>query len=217
MLTVQQPIGATKMTVLNETNHTAVQVPRLRRGVMLYEENPFIVDAAVNSKPGVKRISNTHGDKMMIVNEGTGEVVAGAGFWQIQEVDRTQFVKLYVNGVRAFKELSGAGTKVFELMYLEIQKQIGKDKIYLTFRGIDQDVTPISETSYQRGLKELISKGFLAPCVLQGWYFINPDYVFNGDRLAFVKEFRKAATKPTARVEDRDTKTIDMFAAGEPK
>lgn len=58
----------------------------------------------------------------MIVGE-TGEIVAPvAGFWQAQEVDAAKFVKLYINGVKAFKELTNAGTKVFELLYLEVQK-----------------------------------------------------------------------------------------------
>ena len=24
-----------------------------------------------------------------------------------------------------------------------------------------------------------------------GWYWVNPDFIWNGDRLAFVKEYRK--------------------------
>ena len=40
-----------------------------------------------------------------------------AGFWHAEEVDNAKFIKLYVNGVKAFKDLKGPGTKVFELMY----------------------------------------------------------------------------------------------------
>ena len=38
-----------------------------------------------------------------MITSQSGEVVAPAGFWQTQEVDKTQFVKLYVNGVKAFR------------------------------------------------------------------------------------------------------------------
>jgi hypothetical protein len=182
---------------------------KTRRGVALYETNPFVGDAVANTKQGVKRISNKDGNRMMVVSENTGEVMAPAGFWQAQEVDKTQFVKLYVNGVKAFKDLTGAGTKVFELLYLEVQKQVGKDRAYLSFNAIEQAVTPMSEATYARGMRELIEKKFIAPSTLQGWFFINPDYMWNGDRLAFVKEYRKAPSRPKA--EQIDTKTIDMF------
>lgn len=127
---------------------------------------------------------------MMIVSEGTGEIVAHAGFWQAQEVDKTQFVKLYINGVKAFKELTGAGTRVFEVLYLQVQAGIGKDVVYLSFHDIDQLTTPMSESTFMRGMKELIQKGFIAESMSSNRYFLNPDYMWNGDRLAFVKEFR---------------------------
>lgn len=162
---------------------------RQRRGKNLYDTNPFISKAVANTKPGGKRVSNKAGDKMMIVSEH-GEIVAPAGFWQYQEVDRTQFVKLYVNGVKAFRELTGAGTKVFEVLYLEVQKNIGKDKMYMNFAGLDPNITTISEATFNRGIKELIEKEFIASTPAVGWYWLNPDYMWNGDRLAFVREYR---------------------------
>ncbi|SLM62774.1 hypothetical protein DAQ1742_01837 [Dickeya aquatica] len=38
-------------------------------------------------------------------------------------------------------------------------------------------------------MKELVSKGFIAETTVQNSYFINPDYIFNGDRLSFVKSY----------------------------
>ena len=189
-----------------------VEGPKTRRGVKLHKENPFLSDAASNTKQGIKRITNNKdGGQMVMVKQSDGEIVGPAGFWHAQEVDKTQFVKLFVNGVKAFKELTGAGTKVFELLYLEIQKQIGKDKVYLSFNAIQQDITPMSEATYSRGMRELISKSFIAPSELQGWFFINPDYLWNGDRLAFVKEYRM---KPTATAKVQlDDRTGDLFEA----
>ena len=40
---------------------------------------------------------------------------------------------------------------------------------------------------------------------MQNRYFINPDYVFNGDRLALVQEYRVAGSKA------QDDRTIDLF------
>ena len=164
---------------------------------VVYSTNPFIASASSNTRQGVKRLSSNDGAKMMMVNEGTGEVVSvQAGFWQVQEVDKTQFVKLYINGVKAFRDLTSAGTKVFEVLYLQVQCGIGQDKIYLSYSGINQDLTPMSEATYARGMRELTEKGFIAPSSQIGLYWLNPDYMWNGDRLAFVKEFRKASGKP---------------------
>mgnify|MGYP001584121649 FL=1 len=162
-----------------------------RRGVALFEKNPYVVAASVNTNEGTKRktLRSQDGTTLMITSQ-SGEVVAPAGFWQTQEVDKTQFVKLYVNGVKAFRELTAAGAKMFAVLYLEVQGKVGKDRVYLSFNAIQQEITPMSEATYTRGMRELVSKEFIAPSVLQGWYFINPDYMWNGDRLAFVKEYR---------------------------
>lgn len=169
-------------------------LPKSKRGLPKFKENPFLNNTIANTKHGVKRISNKAGDRMMVVSEH-GDVVAPAGFWQAQEVDKTQFVKLYINGVKAFKELTGAGTKVFEVLYLAMQREIGKDFIYLSFNEIDQKLTPMSKATFMKGMKELILKGFIAESFVQNKYYLNPDYIWNGDRLAFVKEYRLKAIK----------------------
>lgn len=165
-----------------------------KRGLIKYNHNPFITNAVENTKPRVKRISNKDGNRMMVVCENTGEIVAPAGFWQAQEVDKAQFVKLYINGVKAFKELTGAGTKVFEVLYLKVQEFIGRDFLYLSFVEIDQQVTPMSKATFMKGMKELIIKGFIAESMAQNKYYLNPDYMWNGDRLAFIKEYRKISS-----------------------
>lgn len=184
---------------------------RIRRGKSLHLTNPFISHAAINTKTGVKRISNSDGNRMMVVSETTGEIIAPAGFWHSQEVDKTKFVKLYVGGVKAFKDLSTSGTKVFEVLYLEVQKNIGKDRVYMNFAGLDLEETPMSSATFNRGLRELIAKEFIASTTAVGWYFLNPDYIFNGNRLAFVKTYRLASENQ----KPEDTKSIELFVASE--
>ncbi len=181
------------------------RITKSKRGLR-YQKNPFIGNAIAGTKTGVKRIAGS-GNRMMVVAEDTGEIVAPAGFWQSQEVDRAQFVKLYINGVKAFKDLSNSGTKVFEVLYMKVQENIGKDVITLNFSRLDQQITPMSETTFYRGMKELLGKQFIAESVVLGDYFLNPDYMWNGDRLAFVKTFTVKNTQPK-----RDTLTMDLFA-----
>lgn len=165
-----------------------------RRGLAKHTTNPFVSTAIVSTK--TRRVTNKKGD-MMVVSTETKEIVAPmAGFWHSEEVDNTKFVKLYINGVRAFRDLTNSGTKVFELLYMEVQKNIGKDVIWLNFVEVDQSITPMSQSTFMRGMRELIEKGFLAESTVPSKYFLNPDYLWNGDRLAFVKEYRKAPSQP---------------------
>ena len=169
------------------SNEQQAAEQKKRRGLTVYPKNPFVVGGMV--KPKTKRLTNNRGD-MMVVGE-TGEIIApAAGFWQAQEVDAAKFVKLYVNGVRAFKELTNAGTRVFEVLYLEVQKNIGQDRVYLSFPSLDESVK-LSQATFTRGMRELIDKGFVAPTDAIAWYWLNPDFMWNGDRLAFVREYRK--------------------------
>jgi len=164
-------------------------LPKSRRGLPLYKVNPFIKDALVSTKAGTKRITNQTKDRMMIVSEH-GEILAPAGFHQVVEVDKTQFVKLYINGVKAFQGLTNPGTKVFEIIYRMVQESFGKDEIYVHFNDIDQSVTPISRATFDRGMKELLEKKFIASTTRPSIYFLNIDYMFSGNRLAFIKEYR---------------------------
>jgi hypothetical protein len=181
-----------------------------RRGVALYDVNPFMQGTTIKTK--TRRVTNKRGD-MMLVNANTGEVQAPiAGFWEAEEVDSTKFIKLFVNGVKALAELTNAGTRVFELLYIEMQNNIGKDQIYLSYSGLDKNLKAISRSTFSRGLAELIEKRFIAAMPAVGWYWVNPDFIWNGDRLAFVKEFRRAPTKTAEKAQSIDTKTIDMFS-----
>jgi hypothetical protein len=172
-----------------------------RKGKTVYTENPFAKELVVPTR--TKKYSNTSGEKMMLVSQDTGEI-RPAGFWTAKKVDEEQFVKLFARGVKAFADLTNAGVKVFELLYMEMQKNINQDKIYLSF----EESMGLSERSYYRGLNELIEKNFIASTVKVGWYFVNPQYLWNGDRLVFAEEFVKVKNTAAKR---EDTKTIDMF------
>ena len=131
-----------------------------RRGKAVYATNPFMEgEQRPSIKPKIKRITNRRGD-MMVMGE-TGEIVNPvAGFWQSQEVDSAKFVKLFVNGVKAFRELTNAGARVFEALYMEMQTNIGRDRVYLSASSLREGIE-ISESTFARGIRELIEKRFL--------------------------------------------------------
>lgn len=170
-----------------------------RRGLAKHQTNPFVTRIQY-AKTGTRRITNPAGDKAMIVSEH-GEILAPAGFHEVVEVDQTQFVKLYINGVKAFKELTSAGTRVFEYVYRQVINNPGQDRIFIHYNEIDQQTLKISQATFFRGMKELVEKEFLAESMSPGFYFLNVDYMFNGNRLAMIKEYR--LIKPTKKPDPR--------------
>ena len=58
----------------------------------------------------------------------------------------------------------------------------------------------LSQTTFWRGLAELVKAHIIAKTMRQGRYFINPNFIFNGDRVAFttVIERTKRSRDPKA-------------------
>jgi len=171
-----------------------------KRGTLiLHKTNPFMLNVQTKSRKKLYRRGN-----MALINTDTGEVLGDmAGFWEAQEVDASKFVKLYINGVKALAELTSAGTKVFEVLYLKIREAVGQDRVYMSFNQVDQAVTPMSKTTYVRGLHELVTKGFLAASPDIGLFWLNPSFIWNGDRLTFVKEFYKKGSTAHIQLQKR--------------
>ena len=183
-----------------ETSETVVRI-RGRRAHEPHEKNPFIASITVKSR---YKCINRRNDMALISTE-TGEVQEDtiAGFAQWKEVETDKFVKLYVNGVKALTELTSAGAKVFEVLYLKMQDLKGQDQIHMSFAAVNQDKTPMSLTTYTRGMRELIDKQFLAASVLPTMFWVNPSFLWNGDRLVFMQEYYRKGSLASMRNQQR--------------
>nr|AKN38154.1 hypothetical protein [Vibrio crassostreae] len=53
----------------------------------------------------------------------------------------------------------------------------------------------LSAPTFLRGLSELEKSSIIAKNIRKGWYFINPNFVFSGDRIAFTQIIEKASKK----------------------
>jgi hypothetical protein len=175
-------------------NHSKSQEekPEERRGVTIHRESPFMPDLKIKHR----KIINKRGD-MMLVRAETGEIESQvAGFWELEEVDSTQFVKIFAAGMKRLKDLKSPGVRVLEILYLIIKKNPGKDRVFMSFNNVDQLLTPISVATYRRGTRELIECEFIAATVDANMYWINPAYFFNGDRLTLAKTYYLKDTEP---------------------
>ena len=136
------------------------------------------------------------GIQKSLVDPATGEVTAASVVHSIEEKDDEHFVKVFAAGVTASYELSRTSSRVFQAILQEYEKtpMTGGfvDTVYLAWfnDGLSGRDIGMSEKTFQRGLKDLIQKGFLAPRS-PSQFWVNPSLFFKGNRVMFVKEYRR--------------------------
>jgi hypothetical protein len=160
----------------------------MKRGFPVYRTNPSVPSAS-GIPTRSRRFQVPGGKASMIVDNSTGEIkgIGGMGFWWEEEVDTTRFVKLFLDGIKQAAGLSKRGIQVFELVYHQMRASPGSDEIKLNLYVAKDH--GISDRTYQRGVRELLEKEFLFKSPSDGVFFVNIRFMFNGDRLAFVKSY----------------------------
>lgn len=159
-----------------------------------YKTNPFIEGMVVPVKGQTVKISKLGRDNNVLVNQVTGEV-HGTHVTTYRKVDSEQFVKLFTANIALTFELSSAGIKCFGVLLWVVQnKALSKDEVDLDsfvldeFTDMHKDSSPplkLSHATFKRGINELEKALIIAKTLRKGRYFINPNFVFNGDRVAF--------------------------------
>lgn len=166
------------------------RVESRKKGVMAYAKNPFWNPYEV--KVGARKVTIAGG---FVTNASTGESVQHAGIHRVEFVDEDKFVKLFTQNLKIFFDLSPSSQKVLQFVLQTLQKNLNADGIWLPWFDIEdysnENNLKISRTSYQRALKEMLEKGFIAESERPNFYWINPHLFFNGDRMIFINEYRK--------------------------
>jgi hypothetical protein len=170
-----------------------------KRGLPVYRVNPSIPPAnGLTTRQ--RRFEVPGGKAAVIVDNSTGEIkgIGGMGFWWQEEVDASRFVKLFLDGIKQACALSKAGMQVFELIYHQMREKPGNDKIELSqYMAHDRG---LNERTFRRGLRELLEKEFLYRSTSDGVFFINIRFMFNGDRLAFVRTYHLKGSSQQAEL-----------------
>jgi hypothetical protein len=143
-----------------------------------------------------------------LVNMATGEVTGVSAHHQVEERDDAEFVKVFAAGIRGIYDLSRTASRVFQVVLDQYQKEpMSKgfaDTLYLAWfdGGLSGQAVGMSESTFNRGMRELVDKGFLYPRS-PSVYWVNPAMFFKGDRVLFVKEYRRrrASADEAARAE----------------
>lgn len=192
---------------MNDENDNAPVEKRKKEREKRYSTNPFIADLVVNTTQKSIRVNQIGLGKEdnILVNQLTGEI-KGTHVSTYRKVDEEEFVKIFSRNIALTFDLSAAGIKAFNVLIYAVQQGVGKDTVIIdqyTLEAfikchLDKDPPVTLNLSYptlMRGLKELEKSKILAKCLRKAHYFINPSFVFNGDRIAFTTIIERKKTK----------------------
>lgn len=161
-----------------------------------HRSNPFTADLVVKTKDKQVKVTSLGTDNNVLVNQDTGET-QGTHVVTYKKVDEQEFIKLFTANIALTFDLTAAGIKAFGVLSFALQNSINKDQVFLDeliledFLKENKNVKALSIKTLYRGINELIKAQILAKSVRAGLYFINPNFVFNGDRVAFTTALEK--------------------------
>ncbi|APX10080.1 hypothetical protein SL034_004307 [Vibrio harveyi] len=175
--------------------------------VVRYDKNPFTENMDIPMSSKSVRLSKLGKDDNVLINQGTGEEL-GTHVTTYKKVDSEKFVKLFTANIALTFELKSAGVKAFNvLMWAYQNSQINKDLVpldkyvledFLSFHEDREPPIKLSLPTFWRGLAELEAAQIVAKNIRQGWYYINPNFAFNGDRIAFTTLIERDSTMSKA-------------------
>lgn len=167
-----------------------------------HENNPFTDGMEIKIGNKSVRVSTIGKDDNILVNQVTGEVT-GTHVVARRRVDRTKFVKTFADYMAFTFDLTKAGNKALRVvMWATKQYAVGKDKVDLGkytyeefLKYYEESVPPLvlSYPTFTRGLAELEKAKIVAKTMRTGRYFLNPNCIFNGDRVAFSTILERAS------------------------
>jgi hypothetical protein len=166
-----------------------------------FKTNPFLEGMVVPVKGKQVKLSKLGREDNVLINQSTGEV-HGTHVTTYRKVDGEQFVKIFTANIGLTFDLSSAGIKVLTVVIWMIQNHaLSKDEITLDHIVLDdfleahadrRPAVKLSIATFKRGINELENAKIIAKTIRKGRYFTNPNFVFNGDRIAFTSVIERA-------------------------
>lgn len=177
-----------------------------------YPTNPFLNDLVIHKRDKLLKISSLGKENSVLINQSTGEIT-GTHVMAVKKVDTQQFLKLFTQNIALTFDLTTAGIKALNIVMWIIQNEaLNKDLITISKWHIDdfnkQNDKDVSLRTFYRGLKELEKNKIIAKYIANSQYFINPNFVFNGDRIAFTTLIEKK--KQATLFDDLEQKAEDL-------
>lgn len=165
--------------------------------------NPLMSPQTISTKQ--RHVRTARGREL--VDPVSGEIHAISTIHTVEEKDDAEFVKIFAAGAAAAFDLTRTGQRVFQAVLQEYQSTpmnrgfADAVELYWFGNGLAGRDIGLAESTFKLGLRELLDKGFLAPRS-PTTFWVNPVLFFKGDRVAFIKEYRRKSS-PAGELEDR--------------
>jgi hypothetical protein len=179
-----------------------VKTPLQKHGQPVYFENPSIVAPGEIAKRRPVAADQKRG---VLVDGDTGSIIGpgAAVMYEFEEVDKERFVKLYLAGLKQAVGMSRPGMALFEHIYNQLRDKKEQDTVALA-----SATSGMSSSAFSRGLRELVDREFIFRSPNPGLFWVNIRYMFNGDRLAFVKGYK--VKSPSAAAPDPKQRELPL-------
>lgn len=161
----------------------------------IFEFNPFMENPELTELKAIGRVTRSKAQTGEVFKPETGEAMGKVdGYYSRKEVEAEQFIKLYLQGTGRLSHLTSSGLAMFKALYVLMLPQHGKDKVAITHE-LAKKRFGITTGMYFRGMTDLIHAGFIAKTDIAPFFWINPQCMFNGDRLRFVQDYDRKETR----------------------
>lgn len=159
------------------------------------DHNPFACLLTGVIKMDFKTVGAINGLSMVeYTDKKTGEVMEAQEnriFRSKVPVDNEVFAKIYASQLKEMFSLSYSALKVFGYFIKEVQKLKEVTDVYFRLQECMEFCDYNARSMVYLGLTELILKGFIAKTNRPSTFYVNPLYVFNGKRIAILKEYER--------------------------
>lgn len=157
------------------------------RDAIRYQSNPFVDEPYF--KIETKRQTFIAGSaKKLLVDPETGVTEGVTLIHKYKEVDKNAFVKLYLSEIKSLFELSKAGLKAFA--YVLHALKINEAEAYISINELMKYCGYKQNNQAYKGLGELMANKIIAMSERDNIWYVNPNFIFNGDRVAFIKQYK---------------------------
>ena len=165
------------------------------------DSNPLLVKSEVALRTGLVRT----GGYQDLINTATGEVESTSVIHKRKVLDDEHFVKMFSAGIAASFELNRTAQRVLTAVLAAYQRSPMKGgyvdwvELYWFGEGLEGHDIGMSEKTFQRGLKDLLARKFLAPRS-PTTFWTNPHLFFRGSRALFITELVREGSSPSAEL-----------------
>lgn len=157
-------------------------------------ENPFLPrvrdDVTIHTVKKYKLAGGTSMSAIQLtIDPKTGEQTGASTFMRRIEVDDKEFTKIFRSEVTRFFNVGKQGNRVFG--YIQSILKPGTDRIFFDMDEVLKFTGYTGKNNVYLGLRQLIEAEIISRSKHDTVYYINAMIFFNGNRLAFMKEYVK--------------------------